>query len=190
MSTPNPAPSLPPGAVLYQMAIGHYFSRALYLAAKLGVADLLAAGPRDAAALAKTPTRTSPRSPRPALARQRRRVRRERRRPLRAHTASARCCARTCPARRAHRSCCSRASASRTAGRSSSTACAPAAGVPQALARRRPVRADGDGPRVGGRCSTRPWRPSPGDRGWRSRPPTTSRASRRSSTSAAATARS
>ena len=36
MSTPNPAPSLPPGAVLYQMAIGHYLSRALYVAAKLG----------------------------------------------------------------------------------------------------------------------------------------------------------
>ena len=52
MSTPNPAPSLPPGAVLYQMAIGHYLSRALYVAAKLGVADLLAAGPRDARALA------------------------------------------------------------------------------------------------------------------------------------------
>ncbi len=53
MSTPNPAPSLPPGAVLYQMAIGHYLSRALFVAAKLGVADRLSAGPRDARALAQ-----------------------------------------------------------------------------------------------------------------------------------------
>jgi hypothetical protein len=39
--------------VLYQIAIGHYFSRALQVAAKLGLADLLAAGPRDAAELAR-----------------------------------------------------------------------------------------------------------------------------------------
>jgi hypothetical protein len=44
---------LPPGLALYQMAIGHYVSRALALAAKLGVADLLAEGPRDAQELAK-----------------------------------------------------------------------------------------------------------------------------------------
>ncbi|MGH7289588.1 MAG: methyltransferase, partial [Myxococcota bacterium] len=37
---------------LYQLAIGHYVSRALYLAAKLGLADLLRDGPRDAAQLA------------------------------------------------------------------------------------------------------------------------------------------
>jgi len=42
----------PPGLALYQMAIGHYVSRALYLAAKLGIADLLREGPRDAGALA------------------------------------------------------------------------------------------------------------------------------------------
>jgi orsellinic acid C2-O-methyltransferase len=40
-------PALPPGLVLYQMSIGHYVSRALYLAAKLGLADLLGDGPRD-----------------------------------------------------------------------------------------------------------------------------------------------
>jgi hypothetical protein len=47
----EPAPSsntgksqLPPGAQLYQMAIGHYVSRALYVAAKLGIADHLKDG--------------------------------------------------------------------------------------------------------------------------------------------------
>ena len=44
--------SLPPGLMLYQMSIGHYVSRALHLVAKLGIADLLADGPRDADALA------------------------------------------------------------------------------------------------------------------------------------------
>jgi hypothetical protein len=43
---------LPPQGVLYRMAIGHYMSRALALAAKLGIADLLAGGPLDAEALA------------------------------------------------------------------------------------------------------------------------------------------
>ena len=37
----------PPPLALYQMAVGHYFSRAIYLAAKLGIADLLKDGPRD-----------------------------------------------------------------------------------------------------------------------------------------------
>jgi hypothetical protein len=36
----------PPGLALYRMGVGHYFSRALALAAKLGVADLLKDGPR------------------------------------------------------------------------------------------------------------------------------------------------
>jgi hypothetical protein len=44
---------MPPGLVLYQLAIGHYFSRALYLAAKLGLADLLKDGPRDTRDLAR-----------------------------------------------------------------------------------------------------------------------------------------
>lgn len=47
------AGGLPPGVALYQMAIGHYVSRALHLAAKLGLADLLADGPRTGADLAK-----------------------------------------------------------------------------------------------------------------------------------------
>jgi hypothetical protein len=38
---------VPPGLRLYQMSIGHYVSRALALAATLGLADLLADGPRD-----------------------------------------------------------------------------------------------------------------------------------------------
>ncbi len=44
---------VPPSLALYQMAIGHYFSRALGLAAKLGVADLLKDGPRHYGELAK-----------------------------------------------------------------------------------------------------------------------------------------
>ncbi len=51
-SSTKAPPALPPGIVLYQLAVGHYVSRALHLAAKLGLADLLAGGPRDAAALA------------------------------------------------------------------------------------------------------------------------------------------
>ena len=52
MSAPKP-PALPPGILLYQMAIGHYVSRALHLAAKLGIADLLAGGARSAGELAQ-----------------------------------------------------------------------------------------------------------------------------------------
>ena len=44
----------PPQLVLYQMSIGHYVSRALALAAKLGLADLLADGPRHHAELARS----------------------------------------------------------------------------------------------------------------------------------------
>ena len=56
MSAAKP-PGLPPGILLYQMAIGHYVSRALDLAARLGVADLLAGGPLPASELAaKTDT--------------------------------------------------------------------------------------------------------------------------------------
>lgn len=42
----------PLGAVLSQMAIGHYVSRALYLVAKLDLADVLKDGPRDGFELA------------------------------------------------------------------------------------------------------------------------------------------
>lgn len=38
--------------LLYQLSIGHYASRALFLAAKLGLAELLASGPRPYSALA------------------------------------------------------------------------------------------------------------------------------------------
>jgi hypothetical protein len=51
MSSDEPA-QLPPQAVLYRMAIGHYVSRALALVAKLGIADLLSAGPQDVDGLA------------------------------------------------------------------------------------------------------------------------------------------
>ena len=49
-SQPN---AVPPPLLLYQMAVGHYFSRAIHLVAKLGIADLLGEGPRPADALAK-----------------------------------------------------------------------------------------------------------------------------------------
>lgn len=42
----------PLGTVLSQMAIGHYVSQALYLVAKLGLADLLKDGPRNSLELA------------------------------------------------------------------------------------------------------------------------------------------
>ena len=45
----NPPPSL----LLYQMSIGHYVSRALALAAKLQIADLLRDGPRNSGELAE-----------------------------------------------------------------------------------------------------------------------------------------
>jgi hypothetical protein len=42
-----------PSPPLYQMAVGHYLSRALALVAKLNIADLLADGPRHYGDLAK-----------------------------------------------------------------------------------------------------------------------------------------
>ena len=45
---------IPPPMALYQLATAHYGSQALYVAAKLGIADLLAGGPDSAEALAKT----------------------------------------------------------------------------------------------------------------------------------------
>lgn len=44
--------AMPPQAILYQLAIAHYVPRALHVAAKLGVAELLADGPRPASELA------------------------------------------------------------------------------------------------------------------------------------------
>src|SRR5262249_30866655 len=52
MSAQSPASGLPPQVVLYQMASGHYLSHALALAARLGIAEHLADGPRDARQLA------------------------------------------------------------------------------------------------------------------------------------------
>jgi len=46
MSSDRTPSGLPPQAVLYQLAIGHYFSHALHLATMLGVAELLKDGPR------------------------------------------------------------------------------------------------------------------------------------------------
>ncbi|MCI0434088.1 MAG: hypothetical protein L0271_10710 [Gemmatimonadetes bacterium] len=45
-------PALPPGYALYQMAMGHFVPRALALAARFGLADLLKDGPRSAGDLA------------------------------------------------------------------------------------------------------------------------------------------
>src|SRR5262245_4331910 len=65
MSTPstsvnNPADAIPPGIALYYLGIGHYFSRAMYVAAKLGVADFLKDGPRDATQLASASNTHAP----------------------------------------------------------------------------------------------------------------------------------
>jgi SAM-dependent methyltransferase len=49
MSAPTSAaekPDLPPRLALFQLITGHYISRAIYVAAKLNIADLLAEGPR------------------------------------------------------------------------------------------------------------------------------------------------
>src|SRR5579872_4932009 len=44
----------PPQTIVYELATAHYLSRALFLAAKLKLADLLADGPRSSADLAKS----------------------------------------------------------------------------------------------------------------------------------------
>jgi len=44
---------LPPPIALVRMATGHYVSRAVHVAAALGIADLLGEGPRHYAELAK-----------------------------------------------------------------------------------------------------------------------------------------
>jgi SAM-dependent methyltransferase len=56
MGTPESvpqSPGLPPQLILYQMATGHYLSRALNLVAKLGIADLLKDSPRHYGELAR-----------------------------------------------------------------------------------------------------------------------------------------
>jgi SAM-dependent methyltransferase len=52
-ATVTATPTLPPNLILYQLAVGHYISRALCLAAKLGIADLLKDGPRPYSDLAR-----------------------------------------------------------------------------------------------------------------------------------------
>ncbi len=55
-TTPAPAAgsvnTVPPRLELFQLLTGHYVSRAVYVAARLGIADLLAGGPRTAEELA------------------------------------------------------------------------------------------------------------------------------------------
>ena len=50
---PSAATALPPPVVMLQMIAGFWLSRALYLAAKLGLADLLKEGPKPSADLAQ-----------------------------------------------------------------------------------------------------------------------------------------
>ncbi len=59
-SEKEPPPSLPPQLLLYQMATGHYLSRALDLAARLGIADHLEGGPRPAGELARATATHAP----------------------------------------------------------------------------------------------------------------------------------
>jgi len=53
MTEPAQSPELPPGIRMYYIGIGHYVSRAMYVAAELGVADLLRGGARSAEELAQ-----------------------------------------------------------------------------------------------------------------------------------------
>jgi hypothetical protein len=50
---PATSPELPPPFALFRMASAYYVSRAVHVAAELGIADLMAEGPRDAATLAE-----------------------------------------------------------------------------------------------------------------------------------------
>ena len=52
MSSPENVPALPPHAQVTQMLTGLITSQAIYVAAKLGVADLMKGGPRDTLDLA------------------------------------------------------------------------------------------------------------------------------------------
>ena len=58
---PTGTGAVPPPAILFQMMTGYWISQALYVAAKLGVADLLADGPQPVEELA-TATQTDARS--------------------------------------------------------------------------------------------------------------------------------
>jgi SAM-dependent methyltransferase len=52
-ATPTQSNDVPPGVALFQLMTGHYVSQAVYIAAKLGIADLLKDGPRHYAQLAE-----------------------------------------------------------------------------------------------------------------------------------------
>jgi hypothetical protein len=52
LSAPPTEPDLPPALQMMQLATGYFVSRAVFVAAELGLADHLAGGPRDAASLA------------------------------------------------------------------------------------------------------------------------------------------
>ena len=60
MSTESTPSGLPPQRALYHLATGHYLSHALYLAAKLGIAELLNDGPRHAIELAEATATHAP----------------------------------------------------------------------------------------------------------------------------------
>src|SRR3954463_211643 len=54
MSSPSTAPqSIPAPALMVRLATGHWVTQALFVAAKLGIADLVADGPRTPADLAQ-----------------------------------------------------------------------------------------------------------------------------------------
>ncbi len=60
MSTKNAQSEVSPQVTLYQLATGHYLSHALYLAAKLGISDLLKDGPQDSKQLAEATAMHAP----------------------------------------------------------------------------------------------------------------------------------
>jgi len=60
MSTDHAHAGLPPQGVLYQLAIGHYFSHALRLATKLGIAEVLQDGPRHFTEIAEATATHAP----------------------------------------------------------------------------------------------------------------------------------
>jgi len=60
MLTERTEAALPPQVALYQLATGHYLSNALCLAVKLGIAELLADGPRHATELAEATATHAP----------------------------------------------------------------------------------------------------------------------------------
>src|SRR4051812_12054055 len=47
MSTSDPAETVPPSIALQNLILGKWVSQAIYVAAKLGIADLLRDGPQD-----------------------------------------------------------------------------------------------------------------------------------------------